>query len=89
MPSRRTVETHVTSGEAIYGVTTGFGKFAQVRIPEAQQRALQVNLLRSHAAGIGPIAGALAIMPAAGASPSMNCVYCTPPISDIGTTSNK
>jgi histidine ammonia-lyase len=34
-------------------VTTGFGRLAQVRVSPADGRALQVNLLRSHAAGVG------------------------------------
>ena len=36
--------------ETVYGVTTGFGRLASVRIAPADVRALQVNLLRSHAA---------------------------------------
>ena len=41
--------------EAIYGVNTGFGKLAGPRIPADRLAALQLNLLRSHAAGIGPL----------------------------------
>ncbi|MCZ7647599.1 MAG: histidine ammonia-lyase [Planctomycetota bacterium] len=51
--SRKSVEKHLASGEAIYGVNTGFGKFANTRIDAAQLRELQMNLLRSHAAGVG------------------------------------
>ncbi len=36
-----------------YGINTGFGRLAQVKVPPAEQRSLQVNLLRSHASGIG------------------------------------
>src|SRR5205085_11535713 len=36
-----------------YGINTGFGDFAEVRIPHDQLRELQLNLLRSHAAGVG------------------------------------
>jgi histidine ammonia-lyase len=36
-----------------YGINTGFGSFADVRIPTERFGELQVNLLRSHAAGIG------------------------------------
>ena len=44
----------VADGDApIYGVNTGFGDLAQVRIPRADLASLQVNLLRSHAAGVG------------------------------------
>ena len=39
--------------EAIYGVNTGFGDLAQVRIERADLARLQLNLLRSHAAGVG------------------------------------
>lgn len=51
--SRGVVDAAVARGEAMYGVTTGFGKLANVRIgPEGLDR-LQVNLIRSHAAGVG------------------------------------
>jgi histidine ammonia-lyase len=44
----------VAEGDApIYGVNTGFGDLSQVRIPKADLAKLQVNLLRSHAAGVG------------------------------------
>lgn len=39
----------------IYGVNTGFGKLASTRIPADQLAQLQLNLLRSHAAGTGPL----------------------------------
>ncbi len=41
-------------GEAVYGVTTGFGKLSDIAIPADQLAQLQVNLIRSHAAGVGP-----------------------------------
>lgn len=51
--SRAHVEQAVASGATMYGINTGFGKLANVRIaPDALDR-LQVNLLRSHAAGVG------------------------------------
>lgn len=52
-PARRLVERTVTSGEVAYGITTGFGAFASTRIEPAEAEDLQVNLLRSHAAGVG------------------------------------
>jgi histidine ammonia-lyase len=52
--SRRVVERAVRSGANAYGVTTGFGKFADVAIPLGDLEALQRNLVRSHAAGVGP-----------------------------------
>ena len=51
--ARRVVEKLLASGNAIYGVNTGFGRLANVRIPDAQIRDLQLNLLRSHAVGVG------------------------------------
>jgi len=52
--SRATVERAAADGRVTYGVNTGFGKLAQVLVPPAQLRKLQVNLVRSHAAGVGP-----------------------------------
>jgi histidine ammonia-lyase len=43
----------LAGGEALYGVNTGFGKLASTRIDAADLARLQVNLLRSHAAGVG------------------------------------
>jgi histidine ammonia-lyase len=51
--SRKTVETALASGEAIYGVNTGFGKLAQKRIPDNDLKLLQRNLVLSHATGVG------------------------------------
>ena len=51
--SRRVVERAVRSGANAYGVTTGFGKFADVAIPRGDLEALQRTLVRSHAAGVG------------------------------------
>ena len=47
------VERMAHGGGAVYGVTTGFGKLAQTRIAENQLEQLQLNLLRSHAVGVG------------------------------------
>ena len=44
----------VERGAAVYGVTTGFGKLSDIAIPADQLAQLQVNLVRSHAAGVGP-----------------------------------
>jgi histidine ammonia-lyase len=51
--ARRVVDDAVARGAVVYGVTTGFGNFAEVRIPLDRLRELQTNLLRSHAAGVG------------------------------------
>lgn len=51
--SRRTVLGAVRGGRVVYGVNTGFGNLASVNIPKEQLAELQVNLIRSHAAGTG------------------------------------
>jgi histidine ammonia-lyase len=51
--ARRLIEDRVASGERVYGVTTGFGRLAEVVIPAAERAALQRNLIRSHASGVG------------------------------------
>jgi histidine ammonia-lyase len=48
------VEDAVRTGRTTYGVNTGFGAFANRRISPAEVRRLQVNLVRSHACGVGP-----------------------------------
>ena len=48
------VERIEGSDRAVYGVTTGFGALATVRIPPEERRELQHAILRSHAAGMGP-----------------------------------
>jgi histidine ammonia-lyase len=53
--SRATIERIVERGEPVYGVTTGFGDLATVRIDPADVRRLQENLLVSHAVGVGPL----------------------------------
>ena len=44
----------VAEGKVIYGITTGFGRFKDKVIPPDQVRELQLNLVRSHAVGVGP-----------------------------------
>jgi len=51
--ARRVVEDAVTRDRVVYGVTTGFGSFANVHIAHERLRELQLNLVRSHAAGVG------------------------------------
>jgi len=51
--SRKVVDDIVARDAVVYGVNTGFGKLADVRIPRNELRALQLNLVRSHACGIG------------------------------------
>ena len=51
--ARSYVETLLSSGAAVYGLTTGFGKFSDTRVPDADAAALQRNLILSHACGAG------------------------------------
>src|SRR5688500_2279366 len=51
--SRDMVEKWVNSGETVYGVTTGFGVFAEVTISRQDVLTLQRNLIISHCAGVG------------------------------------
>jgi histidine ammonia-lyase len=51
--SRAVVDQLVASGKTAYGINTGFGKLASVRISSEQVRQLQVNLVRSHSCGVG------------------------------------
>jgi histidine ammonia-lyase len=53
--SRRCLERLLTGGATIYGVNTGFGKLSNQRIEPDEVLALQENLLRSHAVGMGPL----------------------------------
>jgi len=52
--ARAVVERAAAGSESVYGVNTGFGALSNVRIPADALGALQLNLLRSHAAGVGP-----------------------------------
>lgn len=51
--TRQVVQAAVDKGEPVYGVNTGFGKLSEIAIPLPQLEALQRNLVRSHAAGVG------------------------------------
>lgn len=51
--SRRVVDAVVARGETAYGINTGFGRLADVRIPAGELVTLQHNLVRSHACGVG------------------------------------
>jgi histidine ammonia-lyase len=51
--ARAFVEERFAGGEPIYGVTTGFGRLANVPVDPADAAQLQLNLVRSHAAGMG------------------------------------
>ena len=51
--ARRVVDGMADGDIPVYGINTGFGSFAETRIPREDVTQLQVNLLRSHAAGVG------------------------------------
>jgi len=51
--SRDAVEQVLLENRAVYGINTGFGKLADVRIPPSELNSLQLNLVRSHACGVG------------------------------------
>src|SRR4029450_11321400 len=51
--SRGVVEEIVAQRAIVYGVSTGFGKLADVHIPSDKLEQLQVNLVRSHCGGVG------------------------------------
>ena len=53
--SRSRLEALLGGDEPIYGVNTGFGALAGERVSDEYLSELQVNLLRSHAAGVGPV----------------------------------
>src|SRR5215813_9860545 len=53
--SRRVVERALARGARVYGLTTGFGNFADVTISREEIEILQRNLVRSHAAGVGEL----------------------------------
>ena len=52
-PARAVVDAAVDSGEVVYGITTGFGALASTHIGREESEALQYNLIRSHASGVG------------------------------------
>ena len=59
--SRATVERAVASGAVVYGVTTGFGSLAEVRLDPTDADRLQHSLLRTHAVAVGPELSAMEV----------------------------
>ena len=51
--ARAAVERIVAESRVVYGVNTGFGKLSDVTVPAGELRELQLNLVRSHACGVG------------------------------------
>lgn len=52
--SRDLVERIVSKGEPVYGINTGFGSLKDKNIDKSKLAQLQINLIRSHACGVGP-----------------------------------
>ncbi|MDN5353979.1 MAG: histidine ammonia-lyase [Candidatus Cloacimonadota bacterium] len=50
---RKYIEKIIAENKTVYGLTTGFGKFASIKIPPDQIDELQQNLILSHATGVG------------------------------------
>ena len=53
--TRAIVDRIVEANDVVYGITTGFGKLSEIAIPPDRLAELQENLVRSHAAGVGPL----------------------------------
>lgn len=51
--AREALVRRMAGGEALYGINTGFGSLSRVRVPDGDLDALQANLVRSHASGVG------------------------------------
>uniref|UniRef100_A0A2K5CIT6 Histidine ammonia-lyase n=2 Tax=Simiiformes TaxID=314293 RepID=A0A2K5CIT6_AOTNA len=51
--SREVIDSIIKEKTVVYGITTGFGKFARTVIPINKLQELQVNLVRSHSSGVG------------------------------------
>ncbi len=56
--SAELVQRVATGAEPVYGINTGFGKLADKRIGDSELEQLQLNLIRSHSAGVGEPLGA-------------------------------
>ena len=76
--ARGIVEAALAAGRVLYGVNTGFGKLAQTPIASDELKALQRNLVLSHAAGVG----APEIVRLAGMLPVGGCLFwpCATPL---------
>jgi histidine ammonia-lyase len=53
--ARKVVDKICEDGTPTYGINTGFGRLSDVHVPADQLKALQLNLVRSHACGLGPL----------------------------------
>jgi histidine ammonia-lyase len=55
LATRSVIAGIVERHDVVYGVTTGFGKLSEIAIPSDRLAELQINLVRSHSAGVGPL----------------------------------
>lgn len=53
--ARKVIDKICEKGRIVYGVNTGFGRLSDVHVPHDELKALQLNLVRSHACGVGPL----------------------------------
>ena len=53
--SNALIDEVLAGGAQVYGVNTGFGQLANVRISDSELQTLQENLVRSHLVGVGPL----------------------------------
>src|SRR5690606_39094707 len=84
--SAQAVERIIAKGEPVYGVNTGFGKLASVRIPAGDLETLQRNIVLSHAAGVGeavPVAVARLMMALKMASLAQGASGVRPEVIDL------
>jgi len=51
--ARACIDRRIASGAIFYGINTGFGALSDVHIPAHKAKELQLNLIRSHACGVG------------------------------------
>jgi histidine ammonia-lyase len=54
-PARRIVEEAVAAGRTVYGISTGIGQLANVRIDPAEAERVQRDIVRSHSTAVGPL----------------------------------
>lgn len=53
--SRNIVDTAIKNGDRVYSINTGFGYLSKVTVPNEKLKELQINLIRSHASGLGAL----------------------------------
>ena len=76
--NREVLEQILSSGTPVYGISTGFGALVSNTVAPELQRHLQVNLLRSHAAGTGRRAARREVVRGAMAVRATGCCSVTP-----------